>query len=100
MQEINSKMSTALNERLDALPETKIIETTNSFEAVILDVIQRCNMYYVVLDQTSLKDGQKGIIKYKNGYEEITCVRNQNGIILHITHEPPRKGEIAMIERR
>jgi hypothetical protein len=89
-----------LDERLKALPDTKRLNNVTSFEAVILDVIEYCDMFYVILDQTCLEDGEEGMIRTDASTKDITCVREQENLVLHIVHEAPQKGEIAMVERR
>lgn len=87
------------NDRLSNMPETKLLDNVKSYEAVVLDVIKRSNKYFVILDQTGLRKGDTGIIycEYKN--IKIRNVISRNNIILHITTNPPEKGDIVRVEK-
>ncbi|MEF8773712.1 MAG: alanine--tRNA ligase, partial [Halobacteriales archaeon] len=93
------------DERLGDLPETERLyyedQTGTQFEAVVLDVFERAEVYDVVLDQTMFypegggQPADHGMLSTDDASVAVTDVQIRDGVILHRTDDPVGKGELV-----
>jgi len=82
----------------DSLPETKILDNTTSYEAVVLHVEEKNSISHVIFDQTAITNDKEGTIFTDHKKLNIIGVRDKNGVIIHKVDGIPDCGEIVRIE--
>ncbi|PSQ31183.1 alanine--tRNA ligase [Halobacteriales archaeon SW_6_65_46] len=94
--------TTDASERVADLPDTELLfyedPDRGSFEAVVLDVLDREDGYDVVLDQTMFypegggQPSDTGTLATDDATVEVRDVQEASGVVLHRTDEDPGKG--------